>query len=77
MPVKITQAEIDSTIERSNQWTRHREAMGIIREAIRTPSAARRLGDLLTQEQLELLMLTPKDPHVSCTQEAATKSEPC
>lgn len=63
--MKITLAEIDSTIERGHQWTRHREAMGVIREAIRAPSAARRLGDLLTQEQLELVTLTPIDPHVS------------
>lgn len=63
--MKITRAEIDCTIECSNQWTRHREAMRIIGEAIRTPSAARRLGDLLTQEQLELLTLAPIEPHVS------------
>lgn len=62
--MKITLAEIDSTIERSNRWTRHREAMRIMGEAIRTPSAARRLGDVLTQEQLELVMLAPIEPHV-------------
>ena len=58
-------AEIDRTIERSNEWTRHREAMRIMGAAIRTPSAARSLGDLLTQEQLELLLLAPIEPHVS------------
>lgn len=63
--MKITLAEIDSTIERSNKWTRYSEAMRIIGGAIRTPSAARRLGDLLTQEQLELVMLAPIEPHVS------------
>ena len=62
--MKITLAEIDSTIERSNRWTRHREAMRIMGEAIRTPSAARRLGDVLTQKQLELVMLAPIAPHV-------------
>ena len=62
--MKITLAEIDRTTERSNLWTRHREAMRIIGEAIRTPSAARRLGDVLTQEQLELVMLAPIEPHV-------------
>lgn len=57
--MKITLTEIDSVIDRSNKWTRHREAMRIIGEAIRTPSAARRLDALLTQEQLELLTLAP------------------
>lgn len=32
--MKITQAEIDSAIERSNQWTRHREAMRIMGAAL-------------------------------------------
>lgn len=60
--MKITQAEIDSTIERSNQWTRHREAMQIMGTALLAPGTGRRLGDILTQEQLELVMLAPKEP---------------
>lgn len=52
--MKTTQAEIDSTIERT-AWIRHLEAIQILGAAIRAPVADRRLGDLLTAEQIELL----------------------
>jgi hypothetical protein len=55
--MKITQSEIASTIERSNQWTRHREAMQIMGAALRAPGTGRRLGDILTAEQMELITM--------------------
>ena len=42
--MKITRAEIDRTIERSKQWTRHREAMQIWEAALRAHHDGRRLG---------------------------------
>ena len=55
--MKITLSEIDSTIERSNQWTRHREAMQIMGAALRAQHEGRRLGDSLTTEQIELVTM--------------------
>lgn len=57
MPLKITQAEIDSAIERSNQWTRHREAMQIMGTALRAHNDGRCLGDVLTAQQMELVTM--------------------
>ena len=53
--MKITLTEIDSAIERSNQWTRYREAMQIMGAALRARNDGRRLGDILTEEQIELV----------------------
>ena len=50
--MKITLTEIDSTIERSNQWTQHREAMQIMGTALRAHNDGRRLGDILTAQQM-------------------------
>ena len=63
--MKITQSEIDSTIERNNQWTRHREAMQIMGAALRAPGAGRRLSDILTVEQIELVALGGPNQAVS------------
>ena len=60
--MKITQSEIDSTMERSKQWTRHREAMQIMGAALRSPGAGRRLGDILTAEQIEQLTIGYSGP---------------
>lgn len=57
--MRATQAEIDSAIERSQQWTRHREAMQIMGAAIRAPNG-RRLDEILTQEQLESITLSTR-----------------
>ena len=55
--MKITLSEIDSTIERSNQWTRHREAMQIMGAALHAHNEGRRLGDILTAEQIEMISM--------------------
>ena len=60
--MKITQAEIDSAIERSNQWARHREAMRIIGKARRSQNDGQRLGDILTAEQMELVSIGCSGP---------------
>ena len=60
--MKITRAEIDPTIERSNQWTRHREAMQIMGTALRAHNDGRRLGDILTAEQMELVSMGCSGP---------------
>ena len=60
--MKITLTEIDSTIERSNQWTRHREAMQIMGTALRAHRDGRRLGDILTAQQLELVSMGGSGP---------------
>ena len=61
--MKITLAEIDLTIERSNQWTRHREAMQIMGAALRAHHEGRRLGDILTAQQLELVSMGCSSPN--------------
>jgi hypothetical protein len=61
--MKITLAEIDLTIERSNQWTRHREAMQIMGAALRAHHEGRRLGDILTAQQLELVSMGCSRPN--------------
>ena len=55
--MKITQSEIANPIERSNQWTRHREAMQIMGAALRAHNEGRRLGHSLTAEQIELVTM--------------------
>ena len=60
--MKITRAEIDSTIERSDQWTRHREAMQIMGAALRAHHDGRRLGDILTAQQMELVSMGGSGP---------------
>jgi hypothetical protein len=57
--MKITRAEIDRTLERSNQWARHREAMQILGDALRAPRSGpgRRLGDFLTPEQIDAISM--------------------
>ena len=60
--MKITQAAIDSALERSKQWTRHREAMQIMGAALRAHGDGRRLGDILTAQQLELVSMGGSGP---------------
>ena len=55
--MKSILAEIDSTIERSSRWTRHREAMQIMGAALRAHHDGRRLGDILTAHQMELVSM--------------------
>lgn len=55
--MKITQAKIDSIIERGNQWKRHQEATQIMWAALRARNHGRRLGDILTAQQLELVSI--------------------
>ena len=57
--MKITRAVIDSTLERSKQWARHREAMQIMGDALRAPRSrpGRRLGDFLTPEQIDAISM--------------------
>lgn len=59
----LTLAEIDSTIERSNQWTQHREAMQITEVALRAHNDDRRLGDVLTAQQMELVTMGCSGPN--------------
>ncbi len=61
--MKITQAEIDSAIERRSQWTRHREAMRIMGAALHAHDEGRRLGDILTAEQIELITMGCSGPN--------------
>ena len=61
--MKITLAEIDSTIERSNQWTQHREAMQIMGAALRAHNDGQRLGDILTAQQMELVSMGCSGPN--------------
>ena len=60
--MKITLAEIDFTIERSNQWTRHREAMQMMGAALRAHHDGRCLGDILTAQQMELVSMGGSGP---------------
>jgi hypothetical protein len=60
--MKITLAEIDLIIERSKQWTRHREAMQIMGAALRAHGDGRRLGDILTAQQMELVSIGCSGP---------------
>ena len=60
--MKITRAEIDSTIERSKQWTRHCEATHIMGAALRAHHDGRRLGDILTAQQMELVSMGGSGP---------------
>ena len=60
--MNITRAEIDRTIERSNEWARHREAMQIMGAALRAHGDGRRLGDILTAQQLELVSMGGSGP---------------
>ena len=60
--MKITWAEIDSTIERSKQWTRHRESMQIWGAALRAHRDGRRLRDILTAQQVELVSMGGSGP---------------
>lgn len=62
-PGSITQAEIDSAIKRSGQWTRHRQAMQILGAALRAHSTGRRLSDVLTAQQIELLSIGFSGPN--------------
>ena len=61
--VKSILAEIDSTIERSSRWTRHREAMQIMGAALRAHHDGRRLGDILTAQQMELVSMGCSGPN--------------
>lgn len=60
--MKITLAEIDSLIERSDQWTRYRAAMRIIGEAIHAQNDGRRLAEILTAQQMELVSIGCSGP---------------
>ena len=55
--VKSILAEIDSTIERSSRWTRHREAMRIMGAALRAHHDGRLLRDILTAQQMEMVSM--------------------
>ena len=60
--MKITLTEIDSAIERSKPWTLHREAMQIWGAALRANTDGRRLGDILTPQQRELVSMCGSGP---------------
>ena len=60
--MKITPTEIDSAIERGSQWTRYREAMRIIGEARRSQNDGRRLDEILTAQQMELVSIGCSGP---------------
>jgi hypothetical protein len=60
--LKITQAEIDRTIKRTSQWTQHREAMQIWKAALCAHGDGRRLGYILTAQQLELVSMSGSGP---------------
>ena len=61
--LKIIVAEIDRTIERSNRWTRHREAMQTMGTASRAHDDGRRLGDILTAQRMELVSMSCGGPN--------------
>ena len=60
--MKITLTEIDSAIERSKPWTLLREAMQIWGAALRANTDGRRLGDILTPQQMELVSMCGSGP---------------
>jgi hypothetical protein len=60
--LKIILTEIDSAIKRSKPWTLHREAMQIWGAALRARNDCRRLGDIFTAQQIELVSMCCSGP---------------